>query len=749
MRRCLLLLVLALASGAAHAQTATVRGFITGADDGEALQGVNVVATSAEGDVSGTVTDGNGIYAIARLTPGRYIVRASFIGYEAQVDTLALTAGEVRTFNIVLAPQETELQEVMVEAEAEGSAARLIAGAQTITPENIERVPTPDVSGDLATYLTTLPGIVTIGDQGGQLFIRGGEPSHNLVRLDGMTLLQPFHVLGFFSAFPTDIISRADVYAGGFGSRYSGRIASVIDVYSRNGNKRRWDGTASVGPFLSAAQVEGPIAKDQVSLLASVRHSVLDQGASRYIDRPLPFKFGDAFVKLHTVLNQNHQISLSGIYTYDRGAIGEPAPGRDLDEVRWRNGSYGLRYLFLAKDRPFFTEIQVSISRLNSTVGPEGDPVRTVDFTGFSYGVNMTYFLGGVDMNYGLFWRTSEFGAQLSGLYQNLSFDFNRRTKAGFYAEPDIYVAKGLLVRPGVVLHFFPSTTGMHAFFEPRFRAVYETGPHAFSTAFGLHHQEVIGLHDRRDATSIFTAWRNPPPDEWPRATHVLAGYNVRPRANIELSAEIYHKWLSGLYISEWTAFPRFSTKLQPASGRSSGLDLRAEWTGRNLYAYVNYGLSSVRYEAQQENLLLWYGTETLSFRPPHDRRHQVNALLGTQLGGVDLSIRWNYGSGLPYSRIVGFDGFVLMQGVSDLFSAGDEQRVIYTRPYDGVLPAYHRLDVSAERTFDLPALSLTAQAGIINVYNRSNLLSLDLFTLSRTDQLPFLPTFGLKVDVK
>ncbi|MEZ4703513.1 MAG: TonB-dependent receptor, partial [Rhodothermales bacterium] len=93
----------------------------------------------------------------------------------------------------------------------------------------------------------------------------------------------------------------------------------------------------------------------------------------------------------------------------------------------------------------------------------------------------------------------------------------------------------------------------------------------------------------------------------------------------------------------------------------------------------------------------------------------------------------------------IGFDGFLLMNGIQDIFNTVDSRRIIYDRPFEGILPAYHRLDISVERTFTWEHTSLVLQAGAINVYNRRNLLSLDIFTLRRTDQLPFVPTVGVK----
>ena len=322
----------------ASGQSAVVRGFVTDLDDGESLQGVNVVLDDEANRFLGTVTDNDGVYAISSIPPGRYILIASFIGYETHRDTLILRRGEVLTLNIALSTGSTEMDEVVVEAEM-GGAARVTAGLQTVRPQDIELVPAPDVSGDLATYLTTLPGVVSIGDRGGQLFIRGGEPSHNMVLLDGMYVHQPFHILGFYSALPADIINRADVYAGGYGSKFNGRISSVIDVYTRNGNKRRLNGSVSLAPFVSSAVIEGPLLKDRVSFLGSFRQSVIEQGAGLYVSDELPYNFGDVFGKVHAVLSDNHQLSFSMIQTHDRGTLGEPTVDQVLDEIRWKERS--------------------------------------------------------------------------------------------------------------------------------------------------------------------------------------------------------------------------------------------------------------------------------------------------------------------------------------------------------------------------------------------------------------------------
>ena len=176
-------LVFFLAPGAGQAQQASVSGFVTDVTDGQPLELVNVVLEQGGQLVRGAATNEDGSYVISGLMPGLYRIEARFVGYRPHTDSLRLRAGAVHTYNIALEPGDEEMDEVIVESERQGGGARVTAGQQTIRAADIEYVPGPDVTGDLATYLSTQPGIVTTGDRGGQLFIRGGEPSQNLVQL--------------------------------------------------------------------------------------------------------------------------------------------------------------------------------------------------------------------------------------------------------------------------------------------------------------------------------------------------------------------------------------------------------------------------------------------------------------------------------------------------------------------------------------------------------------------------------------
>jgi hypothetical protein len=412
-----------------------------------------------------------------------------------------------------------------------------------------------------------------------------------------------------------------------------------------------------------------------------------------------------------------------------------------------------MRYLLLPQVLSIAADLRLSHTRLDTELGPRGAPVRSSAISNTALSLDATFTGERVSTEAGFAMRLISGSNELGGLFQDVETRQMSINHLGCYYEPEFRFG-ALRVRSGLRLQWF--AIQIDPMVEPRLRMVWDVGRHAISGAFGIYHQEIVGLNDKRDAASVFTAWTNIPKlssgqsgvlaGRIPRAIHGLLGYRAQPAPWLEVSVEAYVRRLRNLFVPEWNAFPELTTRLQPASGRTFGFDTRLEIRRAPFYGFVNYGLSSTRYEAEQASLQLWYGEETLQYRPPHDRRHQVNALLSTTLRGIELTARWEFGSGMPFSRPLGFDGFVLLDDDIDVSKTPYRRRVIYERPYNALLPTYHRLDLSAGYSFSISAARLTMQGTLINAYDRRNLFYLDVYTLQRADQLPFVPSLGLKV---
>jgi hypothetical protein len=309
---------------------------------------------------------------------------------------------------------------------------------------------------------------------------------------------------------------------------------------------------------------------------------------------------------------------------------------------------------------------------------------------------------------------------------------------ASAYIEADVAAGNGLEVRPGVEVVLSP-----RAGIEPRLRAEWSSIAGTTGTlhaALGVHRQNVVGTSDIRDVSSVFVAWLSAPDGLPLDAVQGTLGWQ-HEFGPVRWSVEGYYKRLKGIPVPVWTGVAQFTTRLGRADGDVYGADARLEYTSPRFYGFLGYGYGRTTYEAAQSEFSTWFGEPVLSYHPPHDRRHQVNAIANLEVADFTVSARWQYGSGLPFTRPLGFDeSFDFTRRLHDVHRSVGTTRILLDRPFTGRLPAIHRLDVSVERSFDLSFGTLRLQAGVINGYDRRNIFYYDLFSGRRLDQLPIAP---------
>ena len=194
---------------------------------------------SLEGTTIGAApTDINGMYNISKVNAGEYTLVATYIGYDTTEVNITLKSGQILSKNLEIGESSVKLNEVKISAERAEMKTEVKAASIKITKQDMEMIPTIGGEPDLAQYMQVIPGVVFTGDQGGQLYIRGGSPIQNKVLMDGMIIYSPFHSIGLFSVFDTDIIKNTDVYTGGFSAEYGGRVSSIMDIKTIDGNKK-------------------------------------------------------------------------------------------------------------------------------------------------------------------------------------------------------------------------------------------------------------------------------------------------------------------------------------------------------------------------------------------------------------------------------------------------------------------------------------------------------------------------------
>jgi hypothetical protein len=742
----------------AAAQQAILRGFVTDAMSEQPLQGATVALRTDGRLLQGTATDGDGYFVLNRVAPGAYEFEISYIGYTTHRESLDLSAGDVREFRVALAVRAADLDEVVVEAEAEGGITTVAAGLETVVPAAIKRVPVPGVSGDLASYLQTVPGVTVQGDRGGQFFVRGGAVDQNLALLDGLPVYLPFHILSFYSAFPEELVDRAAFYTGGFGARYGGRTSSILDVTARNGNKQNVAGSLSLAPFLSSATIEGPIVDGRVSAILSVRQSFVEEMIPDLFGQRMPYRFGDRFGKIHALLGGSHELSFTFLDTDDRGDIAgskksvfgeaEASAKNDSTEVAWDNRVFGGTWIYRSNRLPIVTRLTAGRSEMSNAFGPDGNPERVARVESSEASLRLEWLLQRGEAAVGATYRRADLGYELDDLFTEYTSSQVELNELLAYVETglDLFGEKAH-INPGLHMYSLPDRS--RTWIDPRFRvSVWPTGREGrfqVNAAWGIYHQAISGLTDERDLGNLFTAWIVSPDDqEVMQSMHGILGGNVRIRPWLSGAVEGFYKDYQHITAPIFSPFPRFTTTLQEASGAAYGADVRLNlenrpfWLESVLDGTVSYTWSTVEYEA---------GPYT--YHPAHDRRHQFNALLHAQKGEVGLTLQWQYGSGLPFTESGGFDVWYLLTPDVDVETEAGVDRIVYAEPFNGRQPTYSRFDLWIERRVDRGRYIATLRAGALNLLNRKNLFYYDLFTFSRVDQLPLIPSVGFKLELR
>ena len=220
------------------AQNGTIRGIVYD-EVLEPVMGATILVNDSD---FYAVSDINGLFIIPEIPFGNYQIKISYIGYETLLIDVDVFQKNLDPIKIYLNEQSTQLNNINLNAQREDRKNEVNVSVLKLTTKTIKQLPGIGGEPDIAQFLQVLPGVIFTGDQGGQLYIRGGAPIHNKVLLDGMTIYSPFHSIGFFSVFDTDLIKKVDVYTGGFGAQYGGRISSIMDIQTRDGNKKRLAG---------------------------------------------------------------------------------------------------------------------------------------------------------------------------------------------------------------------------------------------------------------------------------------------------------------------------------------------------------------------------------------------------------------------------------------------------------------------------------------------------------------------------
>ena len=639
MRNLLILIGCALTALTATAQnTAMVRGFIYEKEGGQPVMFTNVWLLDSP---YGTITDETGFYAISGIAAGTYTLMATGIGYDTAEAELTFRPGQVVNVQILLNRTGIQLSRVDVSGERQAKRAEVLISTTKVAPRDIRRIPTIGGEADLAQYLQIIPGVISTGDQGGQLYIRGGAPVHNKILMDGLDIYNAFHSIGLFSVYETEVIQNVEVLTGGFNAEYGGRISAVIDVKTRDGNKQRFAGKIGANPFVSKVILEGPIKKldeagSSISYILTGKHSYLQQSSKLFYpyaaeeivqsDEVLPFNFTDFFGKISVNAAGGSQVTVSGFRFADRVNFTPVA------QYQWDAIGAGGRFVIVPGQSKALISGNLDYSDYRIELTEADGRPRYSSISGFNLGMDFTYFLP----------KNSEFkyGVDINGFSTRFEFfnnlglrlDQNQHTtEIGAYG---VYrkVSDKLVLEPSFRIQYYASLGDLSL--EPRFGMKYNVNDKLrLKGSGGLYSQNLISTRSDRDVVNLFVGFLSGPEDifnrpDGTRATHklqksvhLITGVEYDITNNLEVNVEPYYKHFSQLINLNRNKVFRQDPNYMIETGDALGIDFLVKYDLAQWYVWATYSLGYVtRFDGRQ------------TYPPHYDRRHNANLLVTTSL---------------------------------------------------------------------------------------------------------------------
>jgi hypothetical protein len=295
---------------------ATIAGYVRDDQTREPLPGVSIFLEENTG--IGVVTDQFGYFSLT-LPKGKHTLNIQSRGKKDAIRHVVLYSDG--KMDIYLHDQIIALKEVVVSSRKTSNVRSVQLGVDKLNITTIKQVPTVFGEADILRVILNLPGVKSVGEASTGFNVRGGSTDQNLILFNGATIYNPSHFFGFFSAFNPEVVKDVELYKSSIPPKYGGRLSSVLDITSREGNKKDFAGSAGIGPVTSRLNVEGPFSKRDSS------NSFVIGARATYADwllNLLPHQYDKSQasfydVALHTThdLNKKNSLYLTAYFSKD------------------------------------------------------------------------------------------------------------------------------------------------------------------------------------------------------------------------------------------------------------------------------------------------------------------------------------------------------------------------------------------------------------------------------------------------
>ena len=759
MKKLILFLSLFFAFFYSSAQKHTITGFVYDASSGEPLLGANVY--DAENFV-GTTTNNYGFYSLT-LKEGKYIIKASFVGYSPWIIKLDLAKDTV--INIELKPS-IELDEVEIKSSAITQQLKSSQMSVNELPmKDLKKIPVFFGETDIIKALQLMPGVQSGSDGTSGLYVRGGGPDENLILLDGVPVYNVNHLFGFFSVFNADAINSVSLVKGGFPARYGGRLSSVLDIRMKEGNMKEYHGTVSAGIISAKVMVEGPIKKDVSSFIFTARRTYIDlltlpvqaivnKMHEEYHEKNYGgYNFYDLNGKINYKFSEKDRLYLSAYMGNDK-AYGrnryeyEDIKDRSDFKLRWGNITTSLRWNHLFNSK-LFSNTRFSYSRYHFLVSESYETESQTDFESFAYdygsGIDDVALSSDFDyvplpshhLRFGASYifhtftpGVNVYSAKQGQSGDSVSIDTTYGTGKVYaseidaYIEDDFSIGKRVKINAGLHASGFYVKNKFYYSLQPRASIrVLATDKLSFKASYAKMQQYIHLLSN----SSIGL-----PTDLWLPVTDTIkpmksqqvalgAMYNFNDV--FELNVEGYYKWMKDLIeykpgASYLMTNSGWQDMITTGNGWNYGVEVMFKKTTGKLSGWIAYTLSWAWRQFD------YISPEKFPYR--YDRRNDISIVLTYKLNDkIDMGATWVFGNGYPVT--LPFDKYLALEDYKQILAYNEEGWG--TLPYlDNVenrnnykMPNYHRLDLGVNFHKQKKKGERTWSVGIYNAYFRQN----------------------------
>lgn len=723
------------------ATTVLLNGTVRNARTGEPFPNISILIDNEQS----VTTDAYGNYSIT-IKPGKHSLNVIGFGIREALLNLAVHADGV--MNIDVQEQMPTLKEVIVSATRTRNVRAVQMGVSRLSIAEIKQIPSLFGEADILRAITTLPGVKTVGEASTGFNVRGGSADQNLILFNESTIYNPSHFFGMFSSFNPEIVKDIELYKSSMPAKYGGRLSSVLDINSREGNKRKISGSAGTGPITSRIQLEGPLVKDKTSFILGGRSTY-----ANWLINLLPEEFDksrasfqDLNLGLSHNIDSNNNIYINGYYSRDRFTLNEDTAyqynNRNLS-VKWKRslsrklqaeliGGYDYyRYQISSESNEvnafkLFFDIRQLFGKLNFVYYQSQKHAFDFGLSTVHYKLNPgSYEPAGsnslvradtVDTEYALenaAYLTHRFNpnnklAISTGIRysyysligpQDISYYLQGQPRTGDTRTNTVNYAKGKFINN---YHGPEIRVSLRYAFTPDFsvKASYNT------------QRQYIHLLSNTTSVSPTDIWKLSDPNIRPQiGDQASLGFYKNLRSNtIETSVEVYYRNIKNYLDYKPGALllmnDNIETDVINTKGKAYGLEVLIKKPVGKLNGWIGYTYSRILLKATDEtlgNLINDGNSYPANYDKPHDFVLAGNFKVNHRFS---LSVNSTYSTGRPITYPIG------------RFNYGGSERVLYSNRNQYRIPDYYRTDFSMNIDGNHKVHQKTHNSWTIGVYN-------------------------------